>query len=222
VDGTDLASLPRRLIRQRCFITITQDPFLQPGATLRLNLDPSGLLPREALTTALRKTGLWAVFSSAAAAASSPDDDDDDDDDDQLFDSKLSSLPALSGGQAQLLALTRALLQKQAVAEVPSTADLADYPGRPLRKPILLLDEATSSLDPETEAAVYDVIQDEFISAGHTVIMVTHKLGMFADRMRPSQDKIVWMKDGRIERVGEVGDLVDLTNVPSSPGSDSP
>ena len=39
VDGIDLSLVPRYLIRQRCFITVAQDPFLLAQASLRFNLD---------------------------------------------------------------------------------------------------------------------------------------------------------------------------------------
>jgi hypothetical protein len=39
VDGVDLSLVPRSLIRQRCFITVAQDPFILGRASLRFNLD---------------------------------------------------------------------------------------------------------------------------------------------------------------------------------------
>lgn len=39
VDGIDLSLVPRSLIRERCFITVTQDPVVFGQATLRSNLD---------------------------------------------------------------------------------------------------------------------------------------------------------------------------------------
>jgi len=41
VDGIDLSLVPRSLIRQRCFITVAQDPFILGQASLRFNLDVS-------------------------------------------------------------------------------------------------------------------------------------------------------------------------------------
>jgi ABC-type multidrug transport system fused ATPase/permease subunit len=77
-------------------------------------------------------------------------------------------------------------------------------------KPILLLDEATSSLDPETESVVQDIIQEEFTDKGHTVIIVAHRVSALAKGMRQGIDAVVWMKDGRIEKVGGGEDIVDL------------
>jgi ATP-binding cassette, subfamily C (CFTR/MRP), member 1 len=208
VDGVDLSRLPRALIRQRCFITIAQEAFLFPGASMRFNLDPSGRLPDTTLIYALEMTGLWAIFrgtvSSGVVNGSAEFDDHDN-----VFDKPLTSLPELSVGQTQLFALARAILQMRVASNVRG-ADFADYPSQQ-RKPIVLLDEATSSLDPETEAKMYDVIQEHFINSGHTVIMVTHKLGLFADRMRQGRDKVVWMRDGMIERVGDMDDLLKFS-----------
>lgn len=39
VDGVDLSLVPRTLVRQRCFITISQDVLLLGQASLRFNLD---------------------------------------------------------------------------------------------------------------------------------------------------------------------------------------
>lgn len=41
VDGIDLSLVPLSTIRERCFITVTQDPFLLAQASLRFNLDVS-------------------------------------------------------------------------------------------------------------------------------------------------------------------------------------
>jgi ABC-type multidrug transport system fused ATPase/permease subunit len=41
VDGVDLSLVPRTLVRQRCFITVAQDPFILGQASLRFNLDVS-------------------------------------------------------------------------------------------------------------------------------------------------------------------------------------
>jgi ABC-type multidrug transport system fused ATPase/permease subunit len=41
VDGVDLSTVPRSLVRQKCFITIAQDPYILEPASLRFNLDVS-------------------------------------------------------------------------------------------------------------------------------------------------------------------------------------
>lgn len=112
-------------------------------------------------------------------------------------------------GQTQLLALTRALLQLQAASEAGDGPVAGDPPGHRGRKPVVLLDEVTAALDPDTEAVVYDVIRDEVVDKGHTVIMVSHKLGAYAHRMRRGRDKVVWIRDGQVERVQTAEALLD-------------
>lgn len=197
VDGTDLSQVPRTLVRQSCFITVPQDAFFIPDATLRFNLDPTGSLPDSSLMKALSKVCLWSHLSplevqiEAEIVSSSP------------LDSRLSSLRPLSVGQLQLLAVARAILWKYSS---PAYRDYGDYATRP--RPILLLDEATSSLDPETESLIYDIIEEEFVAAGHTVIIVAHRLGALAGRLRSGQDFVAWMKDGTLQKLCSYDEMV--------------
>lgn len=68
-------------------------------------------------------------------------------------------------------------------------------------RPIVLLDEITSSLDPITEGKLLDLVREEFVDRGHTVMMVTHRLDAVRGRMREGRDAIFWMRRGRIEQV---------------------
>lgn len=189
VDGQDLLRTPRSIIREKCFITISQEPLLIPQATLRFNLDPESSVSDETLQTALQKVGIWTLLSSKGGAVN------------EVLDSEYSSLPVLSVGQQQLLAMARAIVRKHALA-------LSDVPGADAPKPILLLDEATSSLDSVTEAAIYDVLESEFIQAGYTAVIVAHRLSVVAGRMRPEKDMVAWVEDGRIVKVGKYEDIV--------------
>ncbi|KAK6448017.1 hypothetical protein FP744_10004267 [Trichoderma asperellum] len=189
VDGQDLLRTPRSIIRKRCFITISQEVFIIPQATLRFNLDPDFTVTDEILQTTLQKVGIWSLLSSGAGASA------------DVLNAEFSSLPVLSVGQQQLLAMARAIIRKHALA-VP------DYPGNDAPKPILLLDEATSSLDSMTEAAIYDVLESEFIQEGYTAIIVAHKLSVVAGRMRPEKDRVAWVEDGRIVKVGEYEEIM--------------
>jgi subfamily B ATP-binding cassette protein MsbA len=84
----------------------------------------------------------------------------------------------LSGGQQQRLALARALIKDP---------------------PILILDEATAMFDPEAE--------EDFLRAGaealrgRTVVFITHRPASLA-----MVDRIVHMRDGRIERIEQRGE----------------
>jgi ATP-binding cassette subfamily C (CFTR/MRP) protein 1 len=197
VDGVEISRVSRSILRQRCFITVTQDPFFLPDATLRFNLDPSSVLADETIIAVLEKTGLWAQFLGTLST------DGPTGDGHVILDKPLSSLPVLSGGQAQLLALARAILQLKALNEPRGYRD-----SQARVKPVILLDEITSSLDIVTEEKVYDLVQDEFVDKGHTVIMVTHKVGSYARRLRLGTDKVVWMKDGEVEKVEDAGCLL--------------
>lgn len=74
----------------------------------------------------------------------------------------------LSGGQAQRVALARAFL--------------AD-------RPLLLLDEPTSQVDLAGEAQIVDAI--ERLSAGRTVVMVSHRSGALS-----AADRVVTVEAG--------------------------
>jgi ATP-binding cassette, subfamily B, bacterial len=80
----------------------------------------------------------------------------------------------LSGGQRQRVAIARALVRQPR---------------------ILLMDEATSALDPEAEAAINTQLSD--LSAGRTVISVTHRLSAVLNA-----DCIHFMERGKIKESG--------------------
>jgi len=88
----------------------------------------------------------------------------------------------LSGGQRQRVAIARALIRNPSV---------------------LILDEATASLDPATEAAINETI--ERVSAGRTVISVTHRLQSVVD-----YDHIFVFKNGRVLEQGPHQTLLSL------------
>ena len=78
----------------------------------------------------------------------------------------------LSGGEAQRLALARALATKPEV---------------------LLLDEPTASLDPRATLAVEDIVRGA-IAAGTRAIFVTHDVG----QARRLADDVVFLADGKV------------------------
>jgi ATP-binding cassette subfamily B protein len=86
----------------------------------------------------------------------------------------------LSGGEAQRLSIARALYRQP---------------------PVLLLDEATSSLDSEAELAFHRSLAR--LSAGRTVVLVTHRLRSVRDA-----DVIVVVEKGRIVERGSHDDLI--------------
>ncbi|MFT3888490.1 MAG: ABC transporter ATP-binding protein [Arachnia sp.] len=85
----------------------------------------------------------------------------------------------LSGGQKQRLSVARALLKDA---------------------PILILDEATSSLDTKSERAVQAGLDE--LMEGRTTLIVAHRLSTIS-----SVDRIVTLRDGRIDEVGSPEEL---------------
>ncbi|WP_180349056.1 ABC transporter ATP-binding protein [Tessaracoccus massiliensis] len=85
----------------------------------------------------------------------------------------------LSGGQKQRLSVARALLKDA---------------------PILVLDEATSSLDTKAERAVQTGLEE--LMEGRTTLIIAHRLSTIA-----SVDRIVTLKDGRIDEIGSPAEL---------------
>ena len=89
---------------------------------------------------------------------------------------RLDHLPAeLSGGQQQRVAIGRALVNK------PS---------------IILADEPTGNLDLHTGEEIINLLAEMKKTLGITVITATHDMKMLAN-----SDRVVWIKDGAIERV---------------------
>ena len=85
----------------------------------------------------------------------------------------------LSGGQRQRIAVARAILKDA---------------------PILVLDEATSALDTKAERQVQAGL--DHLMAGRTSIIIAHRLSTIA-----SVDRIVTLRDGRVDEIGTPAEL---------------
>lgn len=81
----------------------------------------------------------------------------------------------LSGGEAQRLAIARALLKDA---------------------PFLIMDEPTSSLDPESEELIRNAL--ERLSEGRTVLVIAHRLNTIY-----TADRIAVLENGRLVEVGD-------------------
>ncbi|KAK0368673.1 ABC transporter [Colletotrichum limetticola] len=148
IDGIDLEGLERAGVRSRINV-IPQEPFFIPGS-VRFNLDPHSRESSETIKAALDKVGLLGKIAMAGGLDSELDAD------------------GFSVGERQLLALTRALVE---------------------RSQILILDEATSSVDQDTEDKMQRIIEEEFLE--QTVISVIHRL-----RFIEKYDRVLLLKQG--------------------------
>ena len=90
----------------------------------------------------------------------------------------------LSGGQAQRIALARALVRNPE---------------------ILILDECTSGLDPESSKAVESAVAGLVKEGGRTTIIITHK-----ENMIRVADRVAVMKNGEIVEAGTFDEVCAL------------
>ena len=87
----------------------------------------------------------------------------------------------LSGGQQQRVAVARAL---------------ANDPD------ILLADEPTGNLDLRTGTEIIDLIKSINEERGVTIISATHDM-----KMLKASDRVVWIRDGKVDKIEDQGDL---------------
>ncbi|KAF1980408.1 P-loop containing nucleoside triphosphate hydrolase protein, partial [Bimuria novae-zelandiae CBS 107.79] len=135
--------------------------------SLRRNLDPGSQLDNADLRAALERVRLWSVFCPSSQSVSTA----------TTLTEQLNP-DALTPGQTQLLVLARTLLLQS-------------------RPKILVLDEVTSSLDDASEELMQQLIREEFVGKGCTVIVVTHRLRGIVDF-----DQVVVLDAGRVVEVG--------------------
>jgi ABC-type multidrug transport system fused ATPase/permease subunit len=95
------------------------------------------------------------------------------------------SASKISGGQAQRIALARAILRDPA---------------------ILILDEFTSQTDTVSESDIHRVLREFML--GRTTIVITHRLNTLE-----IADRIVVLEKGRIEAVGTHSDLLKSCSI---------
>ncbi|TVY68841.1 ABC transporter FUM19 [Lachnellula suecica] len=191
LDGVDISRVRLDVLRQRCFIAVSQDTLLLSNETLRFNLDPVSSLSDGIIIDALSKTGLWQHFLGGSTDETSEIPTFIEN---PVLDKKISLFQELSVGQCQLFGLCRALIK-------------ANSMHRAGVKPVVLLDEVSSSLDITMESTIHRIIDEELTGKGYTVIMVAHRLGVLTEHAKPGRDVVVMMGDGRLQEV--ITDLND-------------
>lgn len=101
---------------------------------------------------------------------------------------RMDNFPAqLSGGEQQRVSIARAL------AKNPK---------------LLLCDEPTGALDYHTGKAILKLLQDTCRKQGMTVILITHNLAI-----APMADRVIHMKNGKVEKVVENTDPVPVETI---------
>jgi ATP-binding cassette, subfamily C (CFTR/MRP), member 1 len=193
LDGIDIKEVRLELLRGRCFVAVSQDPLILPNEPLRFNLDPDGSVSDDVLIEALTKAGLWPHFFMSDTHSDGEGDtviNISGSDEYPVLDRKVSLFQELSVGQCQLFAMCRALVKVNSLR-------------RSGVKPVIILDEVTSSLDTATESTIHHIIDDELTDKGHTVIIVTHRLGALEEHTETGRDAVALMADGRLQEVVE-------------------
>jgi ATP-binding cassette subfamily B protein/subfamily B ATP-binding cassette protein MsbA len=163
IDGQDLRSLTLSSLRAQISVVL-QEPFLLPMSVAdNIAYDPKDYSRDEAVAAAV------AVGAHDFIRALP-----------QGFDTMLGEHGAeLSGGQKQLIAISRALLKDA---------------------PILIMDEPTSALDVETETKVMRGLHK--LMADRTTIIVAHRLSTIR-----SADRIILVRDGGVRELESLAEL---------------
>jgi ATP-binding cassette subfamily C protein LapB len=171
LDGVDMALLARAFLREQIGY-LPQDVRLLHG-TLRDNLTLGITPPNDsALLEAAKMTGLDRVIGTHPQGMELPIQEGG---------------RGLSGGQRQLLGLTRLLLRQPAV---------------------LLLDEPTAAMDAELEASVMQSLLAA-LPTSTTVVLVTHKASLLR-----LVDRVIVMDQGRILLDGPRSEVLTKLTTP--------
>lgn len=179
IGGTDITTLDDDNFRRRV-VAIPQDVQLFPG-TVRDNVAMFAATDDEQVMKALHDAGLggWVEDLPAGLDTFLAADGRDDGAGGALAGDGVATRTGLSAGQAQLLAIARALL----------------------RQPdLIVLDEATSRVDPATQAAIGEAMQR--LVAGRTAVIIAHRLETL-----DVCDEIAVLADGELIEHGSRIDL---------------
>jgi ATP-binding cassette, subfamily C (CFTR/MRP), member 1 len=164
ISGRDITTLPRQKLRQE-LCAISQDPLLV-DLSLRDNCAPFEGVDDAEIWAALEQTQCKSVVENLKGG---------------LDHQVAANGGSFSRGTRQLLALTRALLQKPR---------------------LLVLDEASSSLDVQTDATTQRVLREAF-GRETTLLVVAHRISTIRDL-----DLILVMDNGRLVEQGPPDELL--------------
>lgn len=179
IDGIDTRSIGIHELRRQISV-IPQDPTLFQG-TLRFNLNPTGNISDNILTSALQDVALITTAGSAESMHSQPQAHSR-----SRRDISLDSLVQTEGanfcsGDRQLIALARALVRASQ---------------------IILIDEATSNVDPRSDAQIQHTLRHHPSMRCKTVIAIAHRV-----RTVLAYDRIVVMDKGAVVELGAPQEL---------------
>jgi ATP-binding cassette subfamily B protein/subfamily B ATP-binding cassette protein MsbA len=163
IDGQDLRSLTLSSVREQISVVL-QEPFLLPMSVAdNIAYDPKDYSRDDAVAAAIA-AGAHDFIRALPEG----------------FDTMVGESGAtLSGGQKQLIAISRALLKDA---------------------PILILDEPTSALDVETEAEVIRGMRK--LMEHRTMIIVAHRLSTIR-----AADRILLVRDGQIRELQSLAEI---------------
>jgi len=166
--GRDLVTISPKHMREHVAI-IQQEPFLLDDWSIRENLilGTTQEFSDDDLMHVLEQIGVADVVRTSPKG----------------LESSIGEDIRFSGGQAQLLAIARVLLQN---------------------KPIIIFDEGTNQLDAEHEYKIMEVLKS--IKKDHLIIMITHRM-----TSARRADKIYVLDEGRVIQKGTHAELLDAT-----------
>lgn len=170
VDGVNYLEYSWTVYRQ--LLSVVFQEVVAYGFMIAENVSmrPEAVSDGEKVTAALRKAGL------AEKIASLPDREKT-----HLVKRLYEDAVELSGGEAQKLAISRALFKDS---------------------PIVVLDEPTAALDAFVEDQIYQSFAE--MTAGKTAVFISHRLAS-----TKFCDKIIMLREGRVEGIGNHRELME-------------
>ncbi|KAJ3955412.1 hypothetical protein N0V92_008076 [Colletotrichum tropicale] len=179
IDGIDLSTLPHEYVRSH-LVAVPQESYIFDGS-VRLNIDPTEIVPDSDVIEALEKVQLWGKVEERGGL-------------DALIDDKF-----FSQGEAQLLVFARAMLRKGKVLildEITSRCVIV-----PLVRTKKLL-TSSYSLNDDSSHVIDEVLRSWL--KDWTIIAIAHKLESIVDF-----DRVVVVDAGKLIEYGRPKELLE-------------